>query len=94
MTRLRVERVGGFAGFGLPGSRLRSVGELDAGTLGSADRAAVDALFEPRRPAAKRLPDAFVYRITRSGPSGEETVEVPESQVPESLRDCVQDELA
>jgi hypothetical protein len=94
MSRLRVERIGGLAGFGLPGSRLRSVGEVEPGALSGADRAAVESLFAPGRPAAAPAPDEFVYRITRRGARGDETVEVAEHDVPEVLRDCVSDELA
>lgn len=94
MTRLRVERLGGFAGFGLPGSALRSVGEIDSEALGAADQAQIEALFR-RRATAVPNPDGFVYRITRASPGGSVAItEAPEAQVPQALRDCVRDELA
>lgn len=92
MTRVRVERRGGFAGFGLPGSHLRSVGEIETEGLGVADRSAVEALFKRRR--TKTSPDEPVYRVTRTAADGrEQAVEVPESAVPAVVRDCVHDEL-
>ena len=93
MATVRVERIGGFAGFGLPGSRLRSRGEVDSAQLSAADRAALDALFEPP-PATVPQPDAFVYRLTRRAAAGEQTVEVAEQHVPAALQSCVSDELA
>ncbi len=87
-----VERLGGFAGFGLPGSRLRSRGHVDAAHLAAADRTALAALFE-KTPATPPMPDAFRYRLTRQTPAGPQTVEVAEQHVPESVKGCVSDEL-
>jgi hypothetical protein len=91
---LKVERIGGLAGFGGPGAHLRSRGQIAAASLSPADRKAVEQLFAGRgagRASATR--DGFSYRITRSTPSGEETIEAPESAVPAALAGCVRDTL-
>ena len=89
MDRLKIERVGGIAGFG--GPRLKSRGEVALSDLSSADRKAVESLFaDPKGPEARRgEADAFSYRITR----GEKTIEVPEHAVPSTIRNSVKDEL-
>jgi hypothetical protein len=92
MDAIDVERVGGFAGFGGPGSRLRSRGRVDPATLSSADRTALAALFD-HPPAAGPHPDGFSYRLTRHGAQVPQTVEVAEQHVPESIRAVVKDEL-
>ena len=92
-TEIKVERVGGFAGFGLPGSRIESKGRVDLGGLSHEDKAAVDRLFSHVQPHTVGSPDAFRYRLTRLSPGGEQTVEVPEHQVPQAVRDCVKDQL-
>jgi hypothetical protein len=97
MTVLKVERVGGFAGFGGPGSHIRSQGEIDSAALADADRARVEALFErgaaAAAGAASPVRDGFSYRITRQTAAGAETVEVPESVVPAAVAQSVRDEL-
>ncbi len=95
MGRLKIERIGGLAGFGLPGSKLKSTGEQDIEALSAADRAAVEALFhgkaQPQKPGPER--DAFRYRLTRDKNGQDETVEVPESAVPPAIKSCVTDKL-
>ena len=93
MGQVLVERLGGFGGFGLPGSRLRSRGNVDDATLSPADRAAVDALFD-HPPPGKPGPDAFIYKLTRGTGKAAQTVEVAEQHVPEVLKASVKDELA
>ena len=93
VDRLKIERVGGLAGFGLPGSHLKSRGDVAVSELSPADRHAVDALFDSKAMPAPGMPDAFRYRITRETPKGPQTVEVPEDHVPLSLRNRVKDEL-
>jgi len=93
MTRLEVERLGGIAGFGLPGSRLRSRGQVEIGDLAPADRQAIEALFD-HPPGGPHLPDAFRYRLTLQTPGGRQVVEVPEQHVPPAVRSVVQDEIA
>jgi hypothetical protein len=95
MGRLKIERLGGLAGFGLPGSKLKSTGEQDIEALTAADRAAVEALFankdRPQKPGPER--DAFHYKLTREKNGQDETVEVPEAAVPQALKACVSDKL-
>jgi len=93
LNRVKIERVGGFAGFGLPGSRLKSVGEVAISDLSTADRNALDALFESKEQSAPSMPDAFRYRITRQTSKGLQTIEVPEERVPAVLRNSVKDQL-
>ena len=93
MDRLQIERVGGLGGFGLPGSHLKSRGEVDLSKISPADRAAVDALFEKGGGTPPPKPDAFRYRITKQTPQGPQTVEVPEEQVPMVLQRSVKDVL-
>ena len=93
VDRLMIERVGGLAGFGLPGSHLKSKGELAVSELSTADRNAVEALFASKDTPAQPMPDAFRYRITRHTSAGQQTIEVPEARVPAVLRNSVKDQL-
>lgn len=90
---VEVERLGGFAGFGGPGSPLRSVGRVALDSLSAAERGALDALLSEPLAVDPRQADGFRYRITRPGTRGATVVELPESVVPAVLRDCVRDEL-
>ncbi len=92
---IEIERVGGFAGFGGPGSHLRSRGALPWAHLSATDREQLERLLAARGvPApAPRGADGFRYRITTLHQGRPVTVEVHEDQVPAALRDCVQDEL-
>jgi hypothetical protein len=92
MGRVDIERVGGFAGFGLPKSHVRSRGEVELTDLSPADRHAVETLFA-HPPSATSPPDAFRYRLTRQTAQGPVTIEVPEQHVPSVLRAAVKDEL-
>jgi len=95
MDTLKIERIGGFAGFGLPGSKLRSTGEQAMSALSPADQATVEALFRNPKGAQgtghERV--AFRYRITRTVKGKDQTVEVAESAVPPALKACVSDKL-
>lgn len=94
--RLDVERLGGFAGMGGPGARIRSTGSLHGRELSAADRGRVAALFGGAKPPDGHpgAADGFRYRLTlhRDGASPA-VVEVPEAAVPGPVRDCVHDEL-
>lgn len=89
---LEVERVGGLAGFGGPGSRLRSHGQIDLSTLSSSDQQAIESLFS-RPPADPPHPDEFRYRLTRRTDQGPQTIEVPETRVPDPVRSAVKDDV-
>lgn len=95
--RLEVERLGGLAGLGGPGARIRSTGRLQGRDLSSADRARLAALFGAAMPPPepRGAADGFRYRLTlhRPGEDAPDIVEVPEAAVPPRVRDCVSDEL-
>ena len=94
MGLLSVERMGGLAGYGGPGARLRSRGQIEFSALSPADQEAMDKLFRSHGgvpPSPVR--DGFRYRITRGGQAGSESIEVAEEQLPAAVTDCVRDEL-
>jgi Emfourin len=93
MNMLKIERIGGLAGFGLPGSRVHSSGEQSISALTPADQASVEALFQNPPPQEEQQRDAFRYRITRIVKGQKQTVEVPESAMPIALKACVSDKL-
>lgn len=94
MTDLKIERLGGLAGFGLPNSRLKSFGRCKLSDLTDTDQKTVDALFADKNISGQPAQtDVFRYRITRETAKGTETVEVPETLVPSSLVACVKDEI-
>lgn len=91
--RIDVERLGGLAGYGMPGSRLRSRGHVMAEDLNAADLKAVGELFLRPADASDWVRDAFRYYLTRQSDCGPQTVIAPEAAVPEVIRNCVRDEL-
>jgi hypothetical protein len=95
MGTLKIEKVGGFAGMGVPGSKIKSSGEASVSALSADDQASVEALF--RNPKAQQgsgqVRDGFHYRITRTTNGKDQTVEVPEAAVPHALKACVTDKL-
>lgn len=95
MGTVKVEKIGGLAGFGLPGSKLKSSGETTISALSSADQAWVEALFQkpPSSQKAGNERDVHRYRITRTENGRDQTVEVPEAAVPHALKACVTDKL-
>ena len=96
MAILKIERVGGLAGFGGPGARIASRGELAASALSAEEHSALDALFQryaTGKKASRAAADGFRYRISRTGAQGAETIEVAESDVPAALVRCVKDGL-
>jgi len=94
MEVLVVERIGGFAGFGGPGARIRSRGQVALASLSEADRRTLEALFKAAgKVGVSAMRDGFSYRISRTGKSGTETIEVPEEHLPAAITGCVTDEL-
>jgi len=93
LERLQIERLGGLAGFGGPGSRIKSKGEVGMSDLSAADQRAVADLFDNKTPIPPPKPDAFRYRITRQTAQGTQAIEVPEDVVPPALRNSVKDTL-
>jgi len=94
MEILLVERIGGFAGFGGPGARIRSRGQVAIARLSEADQLTLDGLFKAAgKVGTSAMRDGFSYRISRTGKSGTETIEVPEEHLPVAITACVRDEL-
>ena len=93
MATVDVERLGGLAGFGGPGSRLQSRGTVDMSALSESDRTAIDNLFARGTPAQHPTPDSYTYRLTRDTDGGRETVEVAERDVPQAIRTAVKDRI-
>jgi hypothetical protein len=99
LKAIKVERCGGLAGFGLPGSHLRSCGVLDYAALDAQTQRAVDQLFGSQQRARRQVGsgatrDGFRYRISRGTAPMVETVEVSEADVPAVISACVKDEFA
>jgi hypothetical protein len=95
---LKIERTGGLAGMGGPGARMVGRGQCDANTLPPADLKTINGLFSSygkghTRRSPSSLRDGFNYRISRTTAGVEETIEVPEHEVPAALIHCVKDEL-
>ena len=91
--QLKVERIGGFAGFGLPGSRLKSKGEVSISELSADDLKTINRLFKGDVHLGREMPDGFLYRITRKIGNDLQTIEVPEENVPMDIRNCVKDTI-
>jgi hypothetical protein len=92
--RLTIQRLGGLGGFSLPGSHIKSGGELALSQLSPADLKALDALFQGSgKSSAAVKPDGFTYRLTRTIGSAPKTIDVPEDQVPMAVRNAVKDTL-
>ena len=91
--RIDIERYGGLAGYGMPGSRIRSRGYFMAQDLSAADQALLREIFLSPSEAPTWARDAFRYHLTRQSDCGPQTVVVAESMVPEVLRDALHDEL-
>jgi hypothetical protein len=90
---LKVERIGGFGGFGLPGSHLKSKGGVFMSDLSSNDVVIINSLFQGSVHLDKLKTDGFLYRITRKIGNNLKTIEIPEENIPMSIRKCVKDTL-
>ena len=94
MGMLKIERVGGFAGYGGANSRLKSDGVMAFSALSPADQRHVEAMFNAKGAAdASPVRDGFNYRITRATKAGDDVIEVPESAVPAAMIACVKDRI-
>lgn len=98
MGILKVERIGGLAGFGGANSRLKSDGEIAFAALSLSDQKAVEALFKTGgKAASSQMRDGFSYRVTRRGNMGAgaagDTILVPEDKIPAALIACVKDRI-
>lgn len=91
--RIDVERLGGLAGYGMPGARLRSRGFIMAHGLSLVDQATLQELFLHPMEALVQARDAFRYSLTRQRDNRLHTVVVAEAAVPEAILNCLRDEL-
>lgn len=93
--RLKIERLGGFAGFGM--GHLRSEGEIDLEDLPEEERRAIERLLSKgggSEGGGKSLArDAFRYRLTWEEDGEDCSVEIDESDAPERVRAAVKDRL-
>ena len=75
MLKLKIERIGGLAGFGGKNSHLRSVGEISMDELSTADLKAVEGLFMSHGKVERSLnSDSFRYKISRMTANGMESI--------------------
>jgi hypothetical protein len=94
MGILKVERIGGLAGFGGAKSRLKSDGEIAFSSLSLSDQKIVEALFKAKGNAPEsQTRDGFRYRVTRGGGAAGETILVSEDKMPAALIACVKDRI-
>ncbi len=100
MDLLTVERIGGLAGFGGLGSKIRSRGQVSLASLCEADKTTIEQLFNahglkpPSQTKISAVRDGFCFQISRTSHHGVLTIEVPEAAVPLSIAQCVKDEWA
>ena len=92
---VQIERFGGFAGIGAPGSHVRSRALLKGSELSARERDSVTALFArgAGSVAPAPRPDAFRYHVTLFASGGRREIEVGEGELLESLQARVHDEL-
>jgi hypothetical protein len=94
MGILKVERIGGLAGFGGAKSRLKSDGEIAFSSLSLSDQKTIEALFKAQGNAPEsQTRDGFRYRVTRGGSAAGETILVSEEKMPAALIACVKDRI-
>ena len=93
MDDVKVERLGGLAGFGGAGSRLRSSGHVAFDDLSDDNRGKVKELFLAGPKILAYGADGFIYRITWTGSAGVKVIELAEGQVPAALIACVVDRI-
>lgn len=93
--RIEIQRLGGMAGIGLPGSRIRSQVELRGSDLSREERLSIETLFESKAgiSGGPPRPDAFRYQITVDSGAGRHTIVVGQADLLESLQARVHDEL-
>jgi hypothetical protein len=95
MGILKVERIGGLAGFGGARSRLKSDGEIAFSSLSLTDQKAVEALFKAgSKPPPSPMRDDFSYRVTRGDGAAGDTILVSEDRMPAVLIACVKDRIS
>ncbi len=94
MGKLKIERIGGLGGYGGMLSHLKSRGELNTDQLTPKDKQAVDELFTNKpKSTNEHMADGFRYKITREAEGHVVEIVVDEDAVPQSLKNCVKDEI-
>jgi len=92
---VKIERLGGFAGFGM--GHLRSDGEIDLEELPEEERRAIERLLSKRGApgggAKSPVRDGFRYRLSWEEDGESRSVEIDESDAPERVRAAVKDRL-
>lgn len=91
--KIEVERLGGQAGYGQPGARLRSRCHFQASDLSPTDQAALQEIFLHPTPTPAPERDAFRYSFTRQRDDGVQTVVVAEKTVPQAILNCLRNEF-
>jgi hypothetical protein len=87
METYLIERRGGLAG-------VPAHGEIAAADMDPDDRARLDRLLDGQTRVTRDAgADRFSYVVTRRTPSGETTLEIPESLVPQAVARAVRTEL-
>jgi hypothetical protein len=93
--RLKIERLGGFAGFGM--GHLRSEGEIDLEELPDEDRLEIERLLSKgggsEGGGKSAVRDGFRYRISWDEDGKPCSVEIDEGDAPERVRAAVKDRL-
>lgn len=93
--RLKVEKIGGFAGFGLS-PNLTSSGEIDLQSLPKKEQSHMKSLLTSKEDEAAfkaPRPDGFRYRVSWTDTKGHHSREFDEDELPESVREVAQDRL-
>jgi len=93
MSKLKVEKIGGFGGFGVGNSHLKSRGEIDMDQLSEEDKKAIEDLFISEGKSGGSHGNTFLYRISRISSKGIESIEADEERVPNTVAQCVKDEI-
>ena len=94
MSKLTIERIGGYTGIGGANSHVRSSGEIETKDLSKEDKQTVKDLFMSKKSAESPITsDSFLYKISRMTSKGIETIEASEDRIPFSLIQSVKDEF-
>jgi hypothetical protein len=90
--RIRIEKLGGFAGFGAS-AHLRSEGEVALEKLPEPDRAKVAKLLDRDAGDHPNSLSQFVYRLSWKEGGKTKSVDVAEDDLPHSVVAAVKDKL-
>ncbi len=94
MTKIKIERKGGLAGFGSANAHLQSIGEIAMDELSKEDKKIVKDLFKIKdKLVDNKKNDGFHYTISKETAKGIESIIVEEEKIPEAIKQCVKDEF-